>query len=139
MISDESIMTALLKNGSAIAAAADLGINPQTVYRRLSNPEFKQLYKAVKADLLRSVVDDLQAVRNEAVEEMAAIMRDKKNNAAVRLQACQLILSNDIRYSQQLSESEQVADDAYIFSVTCRNAMQKIKEGEQNYEAEEEI
>ena len=105
-ISDEQLIAALLANGTIKAAAAAVGLSERAVYDRMNNGDFKALYKAAKADLIRGAVVDLNNHTAEAIKTVAEIMRDKDNNAAVRLQAAQTILNNAGKFAQRLAAGE---------------------------------
>lgn len=105
-ISDEQIVAALLANGTQRAAANALGIEEKTIYNRMTQSDFRAVYKAAKADLMRQAVYDMQKQLRAAVDTVAAIMQDEKNNPAIRLQAAQTILNNAGKFSDRLRDSE---------------------------------
>ena len=105
-VSDETIIAALLANGTIKAAAAAAGVSERTVYDRMNTGDFQALYKAAKADLIRAAVFSLNGKINAAIDTVAAIMEDESNNAAVRLQAAQTILNNAGRFAQRLQADE---------------------------------
>lgn len=105
-ISDEQLIAALLANGTIKAAAAAVGLSERAVYDRMNDGDFKALYKAAKADLIRGAVVDLNNHTAEAIKTVAEIMQDKDNNAAVRLQAAQTILNNAGKFAQRLAAGE---------------------------------
>lgn len=106
MVNDEIIVAAILKCGTATGAAAELGISPSTVYRRFRSPSFMEIYKSAKADVLRMTVEEIQDIRSTAIDTINDIMCDESVNPAIRLQAAQTVLSNDIRYISQLTVAE---------------------------------
>lgn len=108
-VNDETLIAALLSNGSQKAAAAAVGVDPRTIYNRMQDGEFMALYKAAKADILRQTVAALAAQTTAAVDIIAEIMTDKAVNAAVRLQAAQTILNSSSRYNEHLQTAENVA------------------------------
>lgn len=101
------LVAALLQNGSAAAAAKELGISLSTMYRRMKTDEFQMLYQAVLSDHLRIVSSELMERRFDAVETVCEIMNDETVNAATRLQAAQTILTNDRIYAERLSNIEE--------------------------------
>lgn len=105
-VSDETIIAALLANGTIKAAAAAAGVSERTVYDRMNTGDFQALYKAAKADLIRAAVFSLNGKINAAIDTVSAIMEDESNNAAVRLQAAQTILNNAGRFAQRLQADE---------------------------------
>lgn len=106
-VSDEQIIAALFSNGTIKAAAAAVGISERSIYDRMNEGEFIALYKSAKADLIRGAVVNLNNQIQTAVNVIADIMNDSSNNAAVRLQAAQTILSNAGKFSQRLTAEEQ--------------------------------
>ncbi len=105
-VSDEQIIAALLNNGTLKTAAAAAGISERALYDRMNNGTFQALYRAAKADLIRAAVFNLNNQLQEAVNTVAEIMADKKNNPAIRLQAAQTILNNAGKFSQRLQVDE---------------------------------
>ena len=102
-VNDEQIITALLSSKTIKEAAAAAGISEGTIYDRMSAGEFQALYKTAKTDLMRSAVIDINNHVAAAIETTAEIMNDKNNNAVLRLQAAQMILSNAAKFAQRLT------------------------------------
>lgn len=105
---DEQIIAALLSKGTMKEAAAAVGISERTLYDRMNEGSFQALYKAAKADLIRAAVFDLNKQLQAAIDTVAGIMRDEKNNAAVRLQAAQTIINNAGKFAQRLQADENI-------------------------------
>lgn len=105
-ISDEQIIAALLSNGTLKAAAAAVGISERTIYDRMNDGAFKALYKAAKADLIRSAVFHINGQLQEAIDTVVEIMNNKDANPAIRLQAAQTILNNAGKFAQRLQKDE---------------------------------
>lgn len=114
MISDEQIVGAILHCGTAAGAAELLGVNVSTIYRRMRTNSAQAIYRSVQADLLRQTVEDLCDARDDALTVIEDIMNDPEVNAAVRLQAAQTVLNNDMRYAERLAQVEDRAKDAFI-------------------------
>lgn len=117
-ISDEVIISALMSNGTIKAAAAVVGVTERTIYDRMSNGEFKALYKSAKADVVRKAIFELNNQIGAAVETVVQIMNDETINPAIRLQAAQTILNNANKFAVRLcddenSVSEQKRDNAF--------------------------
>ena len=106
-VSNEQIIAALLSNGTIKAAAAAVGLNERSIYDRMNEGEFIALYKAAKADLVRSAVVNLNNQIQAAIDTVVDVMNDKDNNCAVRLQAAQTILNNAGKFAQRLQGEEQ--------------------------------
>ena len=110
-ISNEEIIAALLNNGTIKAAGAAVGLSERAMYDRMSDYEFKGQYLEAKADILRSAVVALNENIGGAINVIADIMRNKDNNAAIRLQAAQTILNNAAKFSQRLTAAEAIIDN----------------------------
>ena len=104
--SDEQIIAALLQHGTMKAAAAAAGISERALYDRMNSGEFQALYKAAKADLVRSAVFNINSKLQAAIDTVTEVMSDPENNAAVRLQAAQTILNNAGKFAQRLQMDE---------------------------------
>lgn len=106
-ISDEQIISALLNHGTIRQAAAAAGISERAIYDRMNNGDFQVLYKAAKADLIRSAVFSINGKLQEAIDTVAEIMTDQENPPATRLQAAQTILNNAGKFIARLATDEQ--------------------------------
>lgn len=105
-ISDEVIITSLIKNGTVRASADAIGISEKTIHDRMRDGEFKVLYKIAKADIIRKAIFDLNNSLGEAVATTVEIMSDKSINPAIRLQAAQTILNNANKFAERLEQDE---------------------------------
>lgn len=103
---DEELIAALLQHGTIKAAAAAAGVAPRTFYDRMQAREFRILYDQAKTDLLRNAVTGINTRLAEALETVAAIMADKDNNPAIRLQAAQTIINNAGKLAARLDAAE---------------------------------
>lgn len=105
-IPDEKLVAALLSNGTIKAAAASAGISERALYDRMNTGTFQELYKAAKADLIRSAVFSINSNLQAAIDTITDIMTDTNNNAAIRLQAAQTILNNAGKFTERLQTDE---------------------------------
>ena len=110
-ISNEEIIAALLNSGTIKAAGAAVGLSERAMYDRMSDYEFKGQYLEAKADILRAAVCAINDNLGGAIKTIAAIMNDKKNNPAIRLQAAQTLLNNAAKFSQRLTAAEALIDN----------------------------
>lgn len=110
-ISNEEIIAALLNSGTIKAAAASVGLSERAMYDRMSDHEFKGQYLEAKADILRAAVCNINESLNGAIETIAEIMNNEKNNPAIRLQAAQTLLNNAAKFSRRLTEAEALIDN----------------------------
>lgn len=105
-VTNEQIVAALMSHGTQKEAAAALGITERTIYDRMSEGDFKSLYKSAKADVVRKAVASLNNHIGEAIDTIVSIMNSEDANPAVRLQAAQSILNNAGKFAERLSEDE---------------------------------
>ena len=105
-ITDEEITAALLANGTIRGAAAAVGLSERAIYNRMQTGDFQAVYRAAKIDLIRAAVFSINNRLQEAIDTVAAIMRDDTNNPAIRLQAAQTILNNAGKFAQRLQADE---------------------------------
>ena len=106
-VPDEKLIAALLNHGTIKQAAAAAGVSERTMYDRMNSGEFKELYKAAKADLIRGAVFSLNGKLQEAIDTIAGIMADESTNAAIRLQAAQTILNTAGKFAERLQADEK--------------------------------
>jgi hypothetical protein len=66
----EAAITALLKYGSIVEAAADAGISSRTLLRWLQDHEFQVEYHGARRAVVDAAVGQLQSVAGEAVEAL---------------------------------------------------------------------
>lgn len=105
-VTDEQLIAALMQHGTIKAAAAAAGISERSLYDRMNSGDFRALYQAAKADILRTAVLSFTGHIEAAINTIAEIMQDSDANAAVRLQAAKTILDNAGKFSQRLQIAE---------------------------------
>lgn len=105
-IPDEVIISALISHGTIKDAAAAVGITQRSLYDRMSNGNFKALYKSAKADIIRGAVFNINNQLGAAVDVVVGIMQNEDNNPAIRLQAAQTILNNANKFTERLNTDE---------------------------------
>lgn len=105
-VSDEALLTALMEHGTIKSASAAIGLAPRTIYDRMHEREFRVMYEAARADVLRGAVSSLNGRIEKAVSTIEDIMDDTEAAAAVRLQAAGAILANVEKFSGRLTEAE---------------------------------
>lgn len=119
-VSDEEIISALLLNGTIKGTAEAVGLSVRQIHERLSNDTCKALYQSAKADIVRKAIFDLNRHLGEAVENVVSIMQNDEINPAIRLQACQTILSYASKFSERLQNDENTIDkltDDSLFNI----------------------
>lgn len=105
-VSNEAIVAAIMQAGTIETAAQNLGISPRTIYDRRRELEFQTLYSDAKNELIRQATFSINRRLSEAVEAVAEIMNDTTNNAAVRLQAAQVLIGNAAKFADRLNQDE---------------------------------
>lgn len=116
--SDEKIIAALLQHGNAKEAATAAGTTTAFIYERMKAPEFIELYRGAKNDIVRAAVFNINKQLGAAVETVAEIMEDKSVNPATRLQAAQTLLNNAGKFAARLNNDEwQQAKTGTIYDI----------------------
>lgn len=118
-ISNEEITVALLSNNTIKDAAAAAGISERTIYDRMTKRDFKVVYNAAKADIIRQAVYSINIKLISAINTVSDIMENEEIAPATRLQAAQTIINNAEKFSSRLTgierEMEAYTRDPYDF------------------------
>lgn len=107
-ISDEEIIAALFGSGTIKAAAERTGYTVKALYQRMKAPEFKKLYQEAKSTLLSETCTALQLQAAEAVNTLAAIMKDERAAAQSRVTAATAILQHTNKYTEAVDIIERL-------------------------------
>ena len=105
-ISDEELIAALISCGTMKAAAETVGLTERTVYDRMQDGDFKARYKAVKADIVRRAVFDINSKLGAALDTVLEIMQDKNNRPETRLQAADKVFMYADKFAKRLATDE---------------------------------
>lgn len=105
-LTDESIIAALISEGSIKGAAASLECTTRTLYTRMKRPEFQKLYAQAKADILKTATAKLQGNLCGAIDTLAAIMTDEEAAKQTRVNSAVSIL----QYAARFTETTDVVD-----------------------------
>ena len=86
---DEEILEGLLTQPSVTAAASWAGISTDTVYRRLADPDFIDVYRGFRAARMEHIADRLDRASQIAIDELVDIItkdgaKDRDRIAAAR-------------------------------------------------------
>ena len=106
VVTDEQIISALLNNRTMKESAQSIGLTERTVYSRMQEDDFKVLYKAVKADVIRGSVFSINQQLGAALDTVVEIMQDKNVSPAIRLQAADKIFLYADKFATRLSKDE---------------------------------
>ena len=108
-VSDEDIVAALIANNSIQAAAEACGISARAIYDRRGYRDFKAIYSAARADIIREAVMSMNGRLNEATETIYNIMNDTGNPPATRLAAARVMLDNAAKFMDRLALADAIA------------------------------
>ena len=106
-VSNEEVIAALLQSGTIKEAAKAAGLSTRAIYDRMEDKDFRAAYMAAKTDIIRAAVFSINRKLSEAVNTVSEIMSDKNTNAAIRLQAANVIINNAGKFSYRLQEEEK--------------------------------
>ena len=108
-VPDEQIIAALIANNSIQAAAEACGISARTIYDRMGYRDFKAMYSAARADIIRAAVMNMNSRLTEATETIFNIMNDTGNPPATRLAAARVMLDNAAKFMDRLALADAIA------------------------------
>lgn len=100
---DEQILTALLSCGNIKDASMAAGVSHTTVYKRLSDKDFKAEYDRRRTMALNEACNTLQATLTKAVDTIREIMENTDTAPQIRLNASALLLQNCLKYTEQVN------------------------------------
>lgn len=103
-LKQEKALTALLTCPTARAAAKAAGIDERTLRRYWQDPEFLAEYRRRCAELLDTATDRAKAAVVPAVERLAGIIADDKQQPQTHIAACRAM----IEYTLRLYEASDV-------------------------------
>ena len=73
-LSNETIISALMSNGTNEAAAKELGISESYLYKRMRSPAFQDALKEARAVVFKTFLESAQRNMMAAVSTMVEIM-----------------------------------------------------------------
>lgn len=88
---DAVVVATLAAGGTKREAAAAAGVGERTVYRRMSDPNFRQQVAEARAQLAAEVVTRAAGLAGRAMDTLADLLGD--GNAHIRLGAARTILT----------------------------------------------
>jgi len=88
----QQALMALLKSSSVAEAARECGITPATIFKYLSEENFRKQYRQARRDSLEVVTRRIENAACEAVDVLLEVMTDKENSASQRIMAAGKIL-----------------------------------------------
>lgn len=105
---DEQIISALLKRGTALGAAHEIGANLKTVQYRLAKPEFQEKYRAARIGVVREAAAILQSGCTVAVATLISILNDTDISPQIRVNAAQMILTHAMRFTETIDFADRL-------------------------------
>ena len=99
-LTDESIIAALIAEGSIKGAAASLHCTTRTLYERMKKPEFKELYTQAKGEILKAATAKLQGNLCGAIDTLSEIMQDPDTAKQTRANCAVSILQYGARFTE---------------------------------------
>jgi hypothetical protein len=96
---EDELALALACGASVDHAAHKSGLTPRTVYRRLSQPAFRQRVQALRADMVQRAAGTMTAASLEAIRTLVELLPPQVPDA-VRLGAARTILEVGMKLRQ---------------------------------------
>jgi AcrR family transcriptional regulator len=89
---DEKILLALLECGSVSEAARQAGVSKSTIFRRLSDKDFRASWRSARESVVEIATSRMQGAMSKAVECLIDSLGDK--DTANRIRASKILLEN---------------------------------------------
>lgn len=99
---DEIIISALLTTPTIKEAANVCGMSATQIYAHLRDPTFKRKYAKARLNILESNSAKLQHYISMAIDKIAEIIEDENNSPQVRLNACEAVIRNSMKLTEQV-------------------------------------
>lgn len=106
---DDILVTTLACGGTVENAAQRAEISERSVYRRLENPEFKQLLKEFRSELVKRTAGVLSAASIEAVKTLHSLM-DRNCSPGTRLSAARSVIELSLRMRNVIELEERLVE-----------------------------
>ena len=120
-LEDETIIAALIAEGSIKGAASSLHCTTRTLYDRMKKPDFKELYAQAKADILKTATAKLQGNLCGAIDTLAEIMKDPETAKQTRANCAVSILQYGAKFTETTDILERL--EAIEEAQALRNAI----------------
>jgi molybdenum-dependent DNA-binding transcriptional regulator ModE len=89
---DEKILMALLECGSVSSASRQANVSKSTVFRRLSDAEFRAAWRDARESVVEAATGEMQSAMSKAVRCLIDSLEDR--DTANRIRAAKIILEN---------------------------------------------
>lgn len=103
---DEEIIAALISAGTIRGAALELNCMVRTIYERMKKPEFQELYRRAKGEILKAAAAKLQGQLGGAIDTLVTVMNDPDAAKQTRVNAAMSIL----QYAARLTETTDIIE-----------------------------
>ncbi len=105
---DERLLALLACGVTVEAAAQQSGVSPATVYRRLTDRNFRRRLQGVRADFVRRTAGTLTAAATEAVRTLLELLKPAAP-PPVRLGAAKAVLEIGVKLREIAEVEERLA------------------------------
>jgi HEAT repeat protein len=116
MENDEKILLALMQSGTIAEAAEKSGLSQRTIFRRLSDEEFRTEWRSARRALVESSIGLMQTGMSRAVQTLLDILNDEKY-PAIRVRAAKIIIENSQRSLETFDAIERIEKLEKLFEV----------------------
>lgn len=107
-ISNEELISCLLSSDSIKEASLIAGITPRTIYKRMKDATFKNLYAEARAQLLKDATEALQKKTSLAVETLANVMTSEDSPPQTKVNSANSILQFASKYTEMTDILERI-------------------------------
>ena len=101
----EKLLLALACGATVDSAARECGVTPRTVYRRLTEPAFRQRLQRLRSDMVQRTAGTLTAASAEAVRTLVELLKPTVAHHT-RLGAARAVLESGVKL-RELAELEE--------------------------------
>ncbi len=109
-IEDLDIVNALMEYKTVKKASEALNISESTINKRKKDPCFKALFDEVLKKQYRATTEALESNIVKAVDTINEIMTDRNVSPQIRLNACETMLRNALKYSERTDVLERLEE-----------------------------
>lgn len=114
----EKFIIALMSKATTEEAIEEAGINRNTAYKYLRDPDFSDEYRRIRRETMQQVTSKLQNASFIAVETLLDVMADKElSTSSSRVQASRTVLENAYKgiemddLQQRIEQLEKALDE----------------------------
>ena len=109
-IANEVVVSALLSCSSIREAAENVGLSEKAIYNRMKTPEFRELYKQARQNLLDAATGRLQNSANNAISALESVMTDESAGGQTRVNAALGILQFCLKFTENVDLRAQIEE-----------------------------